>query len=518
MKLTKHKISRPFKRLLNGLFNRLTIFAAVLALQLTLFVVTIVYWAQNAVYFYWSLQILSLLIVIWLARKDDNPSYKLGWTILIMLFPLLGGLFYLVWGNTPLNRTVLRRFNNALFRIDELDRWSHEPAERLAGEQEKYVRHAQYITELCHMPLFEHTSAAYFPLGEDMFVSLLEELEKAEKFIFLEFFIIQEGKMWDPILEILKRKAACGVDVRLIYDDAGCLLLLNRDYPKMLRSYGIRTLVFNRLTPMLNRFLNYRNHRKIVIIDGNVGYMGGINLADEYINAYEKHGHWKDTAVKITGDAVFAYTCLFLQMWQFICGEGADHAKFMPTVRAQTDGFVLPFSDSPLDDFNIGEISYMQVLNAARDHVYITTPYLILDNEMITALSTAARSGVDVRIITPGVADKWYVHLVTQSYYKTLINAGVHIYEYTPGFMHAKMVTADGEIAIIGTINMDFRSFYLHFECGTVFYNASVASAIETDFLKTLKLCHEISLDTLEDISGGKLFLQSILRIFAPLM
>ena len=264
--------------------------------------------------------------------------------------------------------------------------------------------------------------------------------------------------------------------------------------------------------------MNYRDHRKICVIDGNVGFTGGINLADEYINAYPKHGHWKDTAVMLTGDAVWSLTQMFLQLWEFNCGEEKDQSLFRPTLCPPSDGYVQPFGDSPLDYDNVAENAYLQIINTASRYVYITTPYLILDNEMITALTVAAKSGIDVRIITPHIADKWFVHIVTQSYYRQLLEEGVKIYEYTPGFIHAKMFVSDDDVAIVGTTNMDFRSFYLHFECGVAFYNSSVIPKVKEDIDKTLAISQEITLDTIKSYPLYRRIAAAFLKMFAPLM
>ena len=324
--------------------------------------------------------------------------------------------------------------------------------------------------------------------------------------------------MWDPIFDILRKKAAEGVEVRFLYDDVGTLQTLPNNYRTVLEKAGIKTAIFNPFRPHLNIAMNYRDHRKITVIDGNVGFCGGINLADEYINAYEKHGHWKDTAVLLRGSGVWNLTLMFLMMWQFTTTVETDFDRYRPTQAVPNEGYVQPFGDSPLDNLNVSENAYMQIINRATRYVYITTPYLILDNEMITALSTAAQSGIDVRIITPHIADKWYVHIVTRSYYSQLIRAGVKIYEYTPGFIHAKMFTSDDKVAIVGTTNMDYRSFYLHFECGVSFYNSPVAKDVRDDFLNTLQVCQPISLEEMEQLPLSRRILAKLLRLMAPLM
>lgn len=304
-----------------------------------------------------------------------------------------------------------------------------------------------------------------------------------------------------------------------MFDDMGSVETLPPGYGTTLEKYGIKCAVFNPFKPHLNMAMNYRDHRKICVIDGNVGFCGGINLADEYINAYPKHGHWKDTAVVLYGDGVWSLTMMFLTLWDFTKNEAdLGYSKYMPTKHYESDGYVQPYGDTPLDNTNVGENIYMQIINRATDYVYITTPYLILDNEMVTALKNAAETGIDVRIITPHIADKWYVHIVTRSFYKNLIRSGVKIYEYTPGFVHAKMFVSDDTSAIVGTTNMDYRSFYLHFECGVCFYYSSMVDKVKNDIVETLDKCQEITMDDVNQISIFKRILAAIIRIFSPMM
>jgi cardiolipin synthase len=347
---------------------------------------------------------------------------------------------------------------------------------------------------------------------------MLNEVDKAKKFILIEYFIIDEGLMWETLLEKLQVKLSEGVDIRIMYDDLGCMNTLPNGYEHTLRKMGFSVAVFNRVRPHLNAKLNYRDHRKIFVIDGNVGFTGGINIADEYINRNIRFGHWKDTTVKLTGDAVWNVTLMFFQQWTFTTGEEVELNKYVPTQSAKSDGFVQPFGDTPLDKENVSENAYIQIINHAKKYVWITTPYLILDPQMITALSIAAESGVDVRIITPHMPDKWYVHTVSRSYYQSLLESGVKICEYTPGFMHAKMFVSDDEVAIVGTTNMDFRSFYLHFECGVAFYKGSVVKKVRDDIAQVLELSTEITLLDQSTLPLSIRLGRSFLKIFSPLM
>lgn len=327
--------------------------------------------------------------------------------------------------------------------------------------------------------------------------------------------------MWNSILDILKRKAAAGVKVRLLYDDLGCFFLLPTDYPKQLHTYGIECRVFNPFRPFLTVKQNNRDHRKIASIDGKVAFTGGINLADEYINAYEKHGHWKDASVMVAGKAAWSFTLMFLQMWEFCTGIDEDYTMYYPwkdyPCEIQGTGFVQPYADSPMDKDNVGEHVYLQIINNAKRYVYINTPYLIIDDNLLSALRLAAKSGVDVRIVTPHRWDKRFVHMTTRSYYRELIDAGVKIYEYSDGFIHSKTFVSDDKTATVGTTNLDFRSLYLHFECGTWMYESEAVLEVRDDFLTTLDHCQQI---TEKDCKCGLIMriFQDILRVFAPLM
>ena len=354
-----------------------------------------------------------------------------------------------------------------------------------------------------------------------MYADLLPEREKAEKFIFLEYFIIRPGEMWDGVLEILKRKAAAGVDVRIIYDDMGCIDILPANYNATLEGWGIRTMAFNRFVPAVSLVMNNRDHRKITVIDGKVGFTGGINISDEYINVKERFGHWKDTGLMLKGPGVFNLTLMFLEMWNAFNKDGDGYAEFIPDsfeeCGSADDGYVLSFSDSPLDNESVGESVYTDMLYQAKDYIYITTPYLAIDSELQTALCMAAKRGVDVRMITPGIPDKKLVYRLTRSYYPTLLRAGVKIYEYTPGFIHAKSFVCDDKLCVVGTINMDYRSLYLHFECGTLMYNNPEIKQVKKDDLDTMEKCRKVELSDMKTNFLGELF-DSFLRSIAPLL
>lgn len=513
------KVVKVKKQVGGILRDRLFIGGLLLVLQIVLMIVLIGTATGRWRYLYHTCVVLSVGIVIWLVRKHDNPAYKIAWIIVILIFPLFGGIFYLFWGNTPFNRARKMHQIEPL-RPEDYDGTALEPVTRQADViLPRHARRIRYVAERSGAPVWSGTQSEYFASGEEQFASMRVELERAERFIFVEYFILEEGEMWNTILEILVRKAGQGVDVRVMYDDAGSISKLPGHYDAYLRSLGLRVVKFNPFVPTLNTYLNNRDHRKICVIDGNIGYMGGINLADEYINKVVRFGYWKDTAVLLRGEAVANMTAMFLQLWNFTAGEhDVSLVPYMPTLSVKGDGFVQPFGDSPMDDENIGETVYMQILNNARKYVYITTPYLVIDNEMVTALCVAAKSGVDVRIVTPGIPDKPPIYMVTRSYYQQLIQAGVRIYEYRPGFVHAKMFVSDDDIAVVGTINMDFRSFYLHFECSTIFYEGSMPGKVRCDIERMFDESREITEEWCRHTPWPASIAASVLRVFAPLL
>ena len=507
------------KKFLRFITQRVVLTALLIVLQALLLFGII--WKLNNyfVYFYAASVLLSLLLTLRIINNKSNPAFKIAWLIPILLFPVLGGLVYLVFGSDRTGKYI----RNKMGRIEKEMQDGISKANERSGIEKMppdVVNQSHYISNSAHCPPYKNTTVEYLPMGEVKFERMVQELKKAKRYIFMEYFIIQEGTMWNTILDVLEEKAKEGVDVRVIYDDMGCILTLPTGYEKTLREKGIQCQIFNPFIPILSSHFNTRDHRKICVIDGNVGFTGGINLADEYINGYEKHGHWKDTAILLKGEAVFSLTTMFLSMWDYLIKkEGEDYAAYYPdSWDENAQGIVQPFADNPLDDEAVGETVYLNLINKAKRYVYITTPYLILSNEMVTAMNTAAKSGVDVRIITPHVPDKWYVHAVSRSYYEMLVEAGVKIYEYTPGFVHAKTFVVDDEYAVVGTINLDYRSLYLHFECAAWMYKASCVTDVRDDFLKTQQMSQEITLEECRNISIPRRLGRSVLRVLAPLM
>lgn len=464
------------------------------------------------------LSALSVVTALHLITRPDKYAFKILWTFLILLFPLFGGVMY--W--TFHFQTASTGFRKILQKIEDAQ---HAEYRTLCVPEEPTIANGQdtrllsYLRNTAALPAYEHTESRYFGDGKEMLSAMLFDMRRAKKFIFLEYFIIEEGIMWDAILKVLRERVAEGVDVRVIYDDLGCLLTLPVGYQKILRSYGIKCEIFNRFHPLLTTLQNNRDHRKIAVIDGKIAYTGGINLADEYINEKLRFGHWRDCAVRVQGAAAESFTAMFLQTWHLL-SRTREPLLDLITDRDSTtpsDGWVQPFTDSPMDKIHVGERIYNHAISRAQKSLYITTPYMTLGEEMISALKWCAQSGVDVRIFTPGIPDKKVVFFTTRSYYRELLAAGVKIYEYTPGFVHAKIVVSDDDFCMIGSTNMDFRSLYLNYECGACFYGSKMIADVKNDILHLQNDCHEV---TDADCKTNFILraLQDICRMFAPIM
>ena len=514
-------VEKSKKGFFHIVFGRTAVIILLLLIQVAFLALVVLKLQEKAVYAYGFSLLLSAITVIIVINRPGSPEFKLAWMVPMTIFPVFGVLLYLF---VELQVGV-RIMNTRLIQVGkEMKPYLMQDAktqEKLENEDKQMANLAYYVSDKGGFPVFDNSKVEYFPLGEDKFKALVEELEKAQKFIFMEYFIVAEGRMWNTILEILKRKVKEGVEVRFMYDGTCTVSLLPHSYPKKLEAYGIRSKVFNPIKPALSTTQNNRDHRKIVVIDGHTAFTGGINLADEYINEKERFGHWKDTAVMIKGEAVRSFTWMFLQIWDFDV-KNENYDKYLnvklPETEEKTEGYVLPYGDSPLDDENVGELVYTDILNTARDYVHIMTPYLILDHEMITALTYAARRGVDVKIIMPGIPDKPYAFALGKTYYPELLRAGVKIYQYVPGFVHAKVFVSDDEKAVVGTINLDYRSLYLHFECAALMYKVKEIEKVEKDFQETLKQCREITMEDYKNENMITRFGGRILRLFAPLM
>ena len=505
------------KKLLSKIINRKVITMLLIAVQMAwgvslIYNTALIFPILNTVF-----HGIGLCVVVYIISRDTNPSYKIAWILPIMAFPLFGVLIYLLYSNKRPGRYLRKRFRKAGELVTQNLRQEESVLESMTRRD---ATRARYLTSMGY-PVCGSTEAKYFASGEEMFPHILEELSKAEHFIFLEYFIIEEGKFWNAILDIIEKKAAEGVDVRVIYDDMGCVGKLPTGYNLKLESMGIKCTAFNPFIPFISVVMNNRDHRKIIVVDGHTAFTGGINLADEYINEVERFGYWKDTGVMLHGNATWNFTYMFLQMWNVLRGTKEDFDIYRPeryhTERFEGKGFVQPFGDNPLDDEPVSQNVYIDIISQAEKYVYICTPYLVPDDEMKNALVRAAKRGVDVRLITPGIPDKKTIYRLTRSYYPTLIEAGVKIYEYIPGFVHAKSIVCDDRITLVGTINMDFRSLYLHFECGVLMTDTGVAIDVRDDNLAMMKKCRKVEKGFPKRTIIGRIF-DSLLRTMGPML
>lgn len=498
--------------------TRIIVSALLFLLQICFLFAVLYNISARSVAVYVLSMIAGVITVIRIVNRRGNPSYKTMWIIFILLFPIFGISVFLLWGGGRVLPHLRKKM--AVCESHYMPYLKNDPAvvEKLKFYDYIHSRQADYLSGESGYPLYDATATEYLSPGEKFLPRFLEELDKAEKYIFIEFFILAEGEMWDAVAEVLRRKISAGVEVRVIFDDFGSIKRQRKDFITRLNRMGIKVAVFNKIKPSVSIFTNNRNHRKIVVIDGRVAFTGGLNIGDEYINLVERFGCWLDCAVMLRGKAVKSFLAMFCCMWEFTTGEQLDMQRYIADCPALNGGFVLPYCDDPLNEKNPAEGIYMQILNTAQDYVYIATPYLIIDSTMITALRMAAKSGIDVRIITPGVPDKRYVHPVTQYGYLELLEAGVKIYEYTPGFIHSKLFLSDDKVATVGTVNMDYRSFELHFECGAWMCNNDTVLDIKDHFASILSQSHEIKLDEWRKRPLSSRLKQSVLHVFAPFM
>ncbi|MBR6645252.1 MAG: cardiolipin synthase [Clostridia bacterium] len=509
------------KKILRFLTHRLVILSLLLIFQFLLLVLFIVDLNDYYVQYSTLSIIVATLCALHIINNDSNPAYKTAWILPLIVFPMLGVLIYLIFGKDNLSKRQINKMTIVNEKQEELCKSNYNP--HTVMDDAVGNKQSLYMEKYAYSPLYKNTYAEYLSSGEKKLSALLCELEKAEKYIFMEYFIIHDGDMWERTLDVLKRKASEGLDVRIIYDDFGCAMGLPKKYPDELKKYGIKCCIFNKLKPVLSPKLNNRDHRKICVIDGKVAFTGGINFGDEYINKKERFGYWKDTAVMIKGEASFSLTAMFLGMWRYITNEDEPLEKFHSEGLTESscdknDGYVQPYCDNPTDREAVGQNVYLNMINSAKKYILITTPYLIIDNVIRTALCNAAKSGVTVVIITPGVPDKKLVFQVTRSNYSELLRAGVRIFEFSPGFIHAKMFDVDGKYATVGTVNLDYRSLYLHFECGLWLAHCECIKDIENDIVKTLDVCEEIPRDFVIRKTGIKKLFYAVVRAFAPLM
>ena len=473
--------------------------------------------------------VLAVLFVLSLITRRDESSYKLLWVIVILAMPILGAILYFFLGNKHTGQGLKKKLERSAeeFSVREYAK-EKDLSEMLKKDDLRLGQSFQHVYDTTGFPVLKCDTTRYYPFGEDMFADMLTDLKSAEKFIFIEYFIIEPGKFWGGLTDVLIERAAAGVDVRVVYDDLGSIATYSAADFKELTKKGIKCIPFNPLL-FLTTQLNNRDHRKITVIDGHIAYSGGVNLADEYINEKEKFGRWKDIGFRVTGDGAGSYTYMFAEFWNAFSKDKIGKNEITPPDALMqeyvakpkpediTNGYILPYYDSPMRDEHTSNVLYTEILSLATDFVWFYTPYLILGDALFDAFIRAAERGVDVRIIMPGIPDKKMIFRLSRSYYRDLLKAGVKIYEYTPGFVHAKAVIADDKVAGIGTVNLDYRSLFLHFECNSLFYRSDIVQSLKEDYLTTQGQCREI---TSADINNGKLYMlvDSFLRVLAPML
>ncbi len=514
-----YELKKGKKRLKSLVFSRLGVITLMFFLQLAVLFFAFYRLDDFLPHVWGGSIILSFGAVLYIANCPMSPNAKITWLLLIMAVPVFGSLLFLYTKSDLGHRTLKKRIN--ALSLENKNKIKQNPLTlRSLEKRSSGMAHlCRYVARSgCH-PVFDGTEVTYFSSGEEKLDSLLDELERAESFIFLEYFIIDEGEMWGAVLDVLKRKVSQGVEVRVIYDGTCEFTTLPHDYPKRMKAFGIKCKTFAPITPFVSTHYNYRDHRKIVVIDGKTAFCGGINLADEYINKKQKYGHWKDSAIMLKGDGVQSFTLMFLQMWT-IEERKNDNDRFLFPVPALEDavGYVVPFADCPVDTDKTGERVYMDILNRATSYVHVMSPYLVIDNEMETAIKFAAERGVDVSIILPGIPDKKGAWALAKTHYRSLLDSGVKIYEYTPGFVHSKVFVADDTEAVVGTVNLDYRSLYHHFECAVYMAFTPCIEKIEKDFLYTLDKCRRVTYDSIKKEKLSIKLRGMLLKLIAPLI
>lgn len=507
------------RRVLNLVFSRIVVTGVLLLLQ-ALWLFALFYWLADYAKWFGGVGVaMSIIMCLALIRQDSTvPEFKISWMILFAVMPVQGGILYLLWGNKRPALGLRHRLERAEDAMAPARKDDPDAAAALQRQDPRAALTARYLHDYGPMPVCGGTAAKYYPDGQSMFADMLPALQGAQHSIYVESFIIGMGEMWGQIHEILRRKATAGLDVRVIYDDAGCLSLLPHNYAEMMRADGIRAFSFNRCVPVLNLVMNNRDHRKIMVIDGQIAFTGGVNLADEYINKIVRFGYWKDSGVRLDGPGAASLANIFLTFWKAkYPDEDLDAGCDLPAaVPVETDCLVQPFADTPVDREAVAKNVYLELINQAQKRLYICTPYLILDNDLLSCLRLAAKRGVDVRIYTPGVPDKPTIYQLTRSYFPHLLRAGVKIYSYTPGFLHAKTWLVDDRIAAVGTVNLDYRSLYLHFENSVLLYGGAVLDDVRRDLAEIEKESAAVTLADCRTGFFGTLY-SAVLRLVAPL-
>lgn len=501
------------------LFSRFTFGIVALAIQISIIILIFFLFQKYIIYFIGGIGVLNILLVISIINRNLNADFKTSWIILILLLPPFGALFYLFCQNDLGSLIIKKRLKDRKKTNRKFLPQNEKVLTDLKNSNIREYAHATYLNKAGHFPVYAANELKYFPLADDWYPDLLQKLEKAKDYIFIEIFILARGKMWESILKILERKAKEGVEVRVLYDGTCSLALLPRNYPEQLKELGIKCKIFNPIVPIIKTSYNNRDHRKIIIIDGQIAYTGGANIADEYINQKERFGHWKDTMISITGASVNSLVVLFLEMWNLTEKKDVENYEFYKRKTSEVgEGFIIPIGDDPFDDEPIGKQTYLHILENAKEKVDIIMPYFVVDGDFLRTFLHTAKKGVKIRLILPGIPDKKFVNYVAKTYYKDMLENGIEIYEYSHGFTHAKMMMADNEKALIGTINLDYRSFFLHFEDGIYLYKVSEIQKMCLDFEETISKCQKITFKEFAKYSKIKLLIGKVLRLFGPLL
>lgn len=494
----------------------------ILLVVLQLFALYLLYAGTKQISLYMGVLfgLLRFVTILYIVYRNINPAYKIIWIIFIMLFPVAGFLFYVFFGSAKMPSRIGNRIQSIKEGTNRFLPKNDSMYRSLKNENEEAYRQAEYLYNTSLFPVYRNSKAEYISDGQKYFDKMLKDIENAKKYVFLEYFIISKSELWDEVFELLDKKSKDGVRIFIITDEIGSLGRLPKGFKNDFGNGKIETAVFNSLRPILSGKVNYRNHRKITVIDGEIAYTGGINIGDEYTNTIQRYGHWKDAGVRVTGSAVDSFAVMFLRMWNFSSkGRNLQYGRFV--LKEHDDegkGFVVPYADGPHNTCNPARNIYLQMISNAKKSIWIMTPYLILDNEIVTALVNRSLSGVDIKIITPHIPDKKVVFACTRSFYEELIQAGVHIYEYKRGFVHAKTCLVDGIISTVGSVNFDFRSFYLNYECGVWMYKTGVELSLKRDFMNVMQDSIEINLDGLKRRSIFRRTFEAILRIISPLL
>jgi cardiolipin synthase len=511
--------TKIIEREVNYIPVRYIIAATITVLEILAIIAIVVGLCYYVSYFYIAAYVTAFACELKIIASDDNPDYKVPWMLFVLVVPIAGCMLYFMFSSRKLSKKYIKRLEYLKNKSYIYD--SNASFEYLNKENTLASSLAKMLCQIADTNLFNNTQLKYYSSGEEYFLALLNDLRKADKFIFMEYFIIEEGLFWNSILEVLKEKAKQGLEIKVVYDDIGCMSTLPGNYSRILKSYGIEATPFSRLRGAADSEFNNRSHRKITVIDGQIGYTGGINIADEYINKINRFGHWKDTGIRLEGEAVKELTKLFLIDYGINIKRSLEIKEYYYPISNSYDskGYIIPFGDGPkpIYERRVGKSVIQNMFNAATKYAYITTPYLIIDNDLCVSIENAALRGVDVRIVVPHIPDKKIVFGMTKSFYKRLIDAGVKIYEYEPGFIHAKTYIVDDTYAMIGTINLDYRSLVHHFENGVWMYDCEVIKDMKNDLEDTLSKSIEITKDSLK-VNLITRFVRAIVRIFAPML